>query len=440
MKSPTSPRHIPFLKPSYLFSLSRSIAIYTHQFPGNANFTLLFLGNRRSPKSRPFLPKNQNNQFRSDKSYYESGEARFNGASFSGAVFNLSTTIVGAGIMGLPATICFFLGDVMSGTRLSSGMVHHSGVLEGWFGTHWWTSPSAIPLFIALTIISPLISFKRLHLSVYSLRYTSAVSVALAVYFVSITTGTAFAKFTIGGTEMPRLFPKVVDQASFWKLFTTVPVLVTAYICHYSIHPIENELKDPSEMKFNVQVSLTLCASVYVLASLFGLLLFGELTMDDVLANFDADLGLPNEDTVLNDVVRLCYGIHLILAFPVVFFSLRLGVDGLLFPTSVPIGFDNRRFLSISVCLLGIIFIGATFTPNIWIALQFTGAAAATSLGFIFPAAIVLKDQYGIATKKDRMLSWFFIILAVSTSTIAISSHIYGIFKHQGLEIMRAEE
>ncbi|MCL7030224.1 hypothetical protein MKW94_017904, partial [Papaver nudicaule] len=51
--------------------------------------------------------------------------------------------------------------DVMSGTRLRSGMVHHSGVLEEWFGPHWWTSPAVILLFTALTIISPLISFKR---------------------------------------------------------------------------------------------------------------------------------------------------------------------------------------------------------------------------------------------------------------------------------------
>jgi solute carrier family 38 (sodium-coupled neutral amino acid transporter), member 2 len=29
----------------------------------------------------------------------------FNGASFSGSVFNLSTTVVGAGIMALPASI-----------------------------------------------------------------------------------------------------------------------------------------------------------------------------------------------------------------------------------------------------------------------------------------------------------------------------------------------
>lgn len=35
----------------------------------------------------------------------DAGFDEFNGASFSGAVFNLSTTIVGAGIMSLPATM-----------------------------------------------------------------------------------------------------------------------------------------------------------------------------------------------------------------------------------------------------------------------------------------------------------------------------------------------
>ena len=39
------------------------------------------------------------------KAEEEDGIHEFNGASFSGAVFNLSTTIVGAGIMALPASI-----------------------------------------------------------------------------------------------------------------------------------------------------------------------------------------------------------------------------------------------------------------------------------------------------------------------------------------------
>lgn len=67
-----------------------------------------------------------------------------------------------------------------------------------------------------------------------SLSYTSALSVALAVLFVVITAGIAIVKMVGGSIPMPRLFPDVTDLSSFWKLFTVVPVVVTAYICHYN--------------------------------------------------------------------------------------------------------------------------------------------------------------------------------------------------------------
>ena len=44
----------------------------------------------------PLLPKSHGDEVAYDE---------FNGASFSGAVFNLATTIIGAGIMALPATM-----------------------------------------------------------------------------------------------------------------------------------------------------------------------------------------------------------------------------------------------------------------------------------------------------------------------------------------------
>ncbi len=67
-----------------------------------------------------------------------------------------------------------------------------------------------------------------------SLRFTSALSVALAVVFLVITVGIAIIKLISGGVMMPRLLPDVTDLTSFLKLFTVVPVLVTAYICHYN--------------------------------------------------------------------------------------------------------------------------------------------------------------------------------------------------------------
>lgn len=74
-----------------------------------------------------------------------------------------------------------------------------------------------------------------------SLRFTSALSVVLAVAFLVITIGISIIKLVSGGIMMPRLLPSVTDLASFWKLFTVVPVLVTAYICHYNGKPMNSE-------------------------------------------------------------------------------------------------------------------------------------------------------------------------------------------------------
>ncbi|CAL5191271.1 unnamed protein product [Lathyrus oleraceus] len=402
-------------------------------------------------ENAPLLPKSQANES-------DSGFDDFNGASFSGAVFNLATTIIGAGIMALPATlkqlglipgllgilmmaflteksiellirftragksvsyaglmgdsfgkygkaltqICvivnnvgvlivymIIIGDVLSGT--SSNVKHHYGILEGWFGVHWWTGRTFIVFLTTVAIFAPLACFKRID----SLRFTSALSVALAAVFLVIAVGISVVKIISGGISMPRLFPVVTDASSIVDLFTVVPVFVTAYICHYNVHNIDNELEDNSQMQNVVRTALGLCSSVYMMISFFGFLLFGEGTLDDVLANFDTDLGIPF-GSVLNDAVRISYAAHLI-------------------------------FASMTASLIGVIFLGANFIPSIWDAFQFTGATAAVCIGFIFPAAITLKDRYNIATRSDKILCVVMIVLAVASNVVAIYSNAFGL-------------
>lgn len=159
---------------------------------------------------------------------------------------------------------------------------------------------------------------------------------------------------------------------------------------HCAVHPIENELTDSTQIKSIVRASLALCSSVYIATSFFGFLLFGENTLDDVLSNFDTDLGIPY-GSLLNDAVRVSYAVHLMLVFPIIFFSLRLNLDEVLFPCAIPINFSRKRFTTTTVGLMSLVFIGANFVPSIWVAFQLTGATAAVSLGFIFPAAIALR-------------------------------------------------
>ncbi|CAH8277465.1 unnamed protein product [Arabidopsis lyrata] len=421
------------------------------------------------------------------------GGGEFNGASFSGAVFNLATTIIGAGIMALPATMkilglipgiamivlmafltdasiefllrfsnignqrsyggvmddsfgkcgrillqvsilvsnigvlivyMIIIGDVLAGKNEYG--IHHAGMLEGWFGINWWNRRTFVLLVTTLIVFAPLTCFKRID----SLRFTSAVSVALAVVFLVITAGITIVKLFTDGLMMPRLLPNVTDLSSVWKLFTVVPVLVNAYICHYNVHSIQNELEDPSRIKPVVRSALAMCSSVYVMTSLFGYLLFGDATLDDVLANFDTDLGIPF-GSVLNDAVRFSYAAHLMLVFPVVFYPLRINIDGLIFPTAPPLtsSGSDLRFGSITAGLIAVIFLGANFIPSIWDAFQFTGATAAVCIGFIFPAAVILKDRHNQATKRDKTIAICMIVLAVFSNAIAIYSDAYALFK-----------
>lgn len=226
-------------------------------------------------------------------------EAVAAGASFSSAVFNLSTSIVGAGIMSIPATmrvlgifpaivliaavaflsdisvqflirysaagassdsasysgimaesfgrggstalqICvaltnmgalimylIIIGDVLSGNR-SEGPAH-LGVLQEWFGEEWWTARSVAIAITVIVVMLPLGLLRRVD----SLRFTSAISILLAVVFVFISSGMAIYALLNNTIKTPRLFPDFNHQ-SLLELFTAIPVLVVAFTFHFN--------------------------------------------------------------------------------------------------------------------------------------------------------------------------------------------------------------
>ncbi|TYH76419.1 hypothetical protein ES332_D04G084600v1 [Gossypium tomentosum] len=410
--------------------------------------------------------------------------------SVSSAVFNVSTSIIGAGIMSIPATLkvlgvipafmliviiawladisveflmrythagksttyagvmkesfgrigsvlvqlcvitnnlgcliiyLIIIGDVLSGNQPEGSV--HLGVLQEWFGIHWWNSRAFSILFIVAFVMLPLVSFRRVD----ALRFSSALAVFLAVLFVSISSVMAIHALIEGKTETPRLLPYLDSNASFFDLFTAVPVIVTAFTFHFNVHPIGLEMDKPSDMMKAVRISLILCGTIYFTVGIFGYLLFGESIMPDILVNFDQNSGSAL-GSLLNDVVRLSCALHLVLVFPLLNFSLRANIDEFLFPSRPILAKDNTRFMSLTLILLAICYLAAIAIPNIWYFFEFMGSTSAVSLAFVFPGAIALRDVHGISTSRDRIVSAVMIILAAVTSVIAISSNIYSFF------------
>ncbi|CAB4271036.1 unnamed protein product [Prunus armeniaca] len=409
-------------------------------------------------------------------------------ATVAGAVFNVSTSIIGAGIMSIPATlkvlgvipafllivIIAFLADVsveflMRFTH-SGESITYAGVMRESFGQ---VGSVATQICVMITNLGCLIMYQIIigdvlsgngssgtgHSGVLqewfgiqwwnsrdiailftlvfiflplvllrrveSLKYSSAIAVLLAVVFVGISSAMAIYAIFEGKTSNPKLIPSLDKQTSFFDLFTAVPVIVTAFTFHFNVHPIGFELGKPSDMISAVRISLVLCAAIYFSIGLFGYLLFGDAIMSDILVNFDKSSDSA-VGALLNDVVRLSYALHLMLVFPLLNFSLRVNLDELLFPKKPLLATDTRRFVILTLALLVFSYLAAIAFPNIWYIFQFLGSTSAVCLAFIFPGAIVLRDVHGISTRRDRIMATIMVFLAVVTSAIAISTNIYN--------------
>lgn len=418
----------------------------------------------------------------------DGNEEVIEGASIRSAIFNISTGMIGAGIMSIPATfkvlglfpsfgvililallvevtvefllkytrhsalknpsygslmaesfgkpgavalqVCvtltnfgaliiylIIIGDVLSGNQ--SGQSVHLGVLQEWFGVHWWTSRASTLLFVVLVVLLPLLLLRRID----SLQHASAISIVLAVLFVFICSAMAIQAIWGGKAKHIRLLPDISHEFSSFDLFTTIPVIITAFACHVSVHPIRSELGKPSEMTMAVRLSLVLCILIYFTVGSFGYLLFGDSIMADMLLNFnkvsDSAVG-----SLINVIIRLSYAMHLMLVFPVINFSLRVNVDELLFPKRSMLATDNARFFFLTCSILAFAYLAAIAIPNIWYFFQFMGTTTVVCLMFIFPSSIILRDVHSIAAVQDKAMAVVVIILALGTSLIAISSNV----------------
>lgn len=414
------------------------------------------------------------------------GDFQEEAGDVASAVFNLSTTIVGAGIMALPATmrvmglpiglalilvmgvlsefsvemvvrftskvnaltyeeaiggvcgrvarvaaqICVLVNNggilivyLIIIADVLAGSTDHIGLFEQWVGGPGWWNNRTLSIFLTmLFVVAPLVSLE--HIS--SLKYSSAVSIALALVFVILTTGVALVKLFMGQLESPRMLPDLSSKAAIFQIFAVIPIMTNAYICHFNVPPIYNELRNKNVTKMNRvgRMSLAFCTIVYAATALSGYLLFGQATADDILSNFDTNLDIPYNDFI-NYVIRVGYAVHIMLVFPLIFFALRLTIDPILFPNSRPLSESRVRFGLLSLGLLVIIFVGAALIPNIWVAFNFTGATTGQCLGFMLPALLVLMSKSRTESDSDRIqkiVAWVMLPVAIFVSAAGVTT------------------
>ncbi|KAK5785544.1 hypothetical protein PVK06_040139 [Gossypium arboreum] len=157
--------------------------------------------------------------------------------------------------VGVLIVYLIIMGDVMSGS------VRHIGVLDQWLGHGFWDHRKLFVLVVMVVFLAPLCVLDRID----SLSMTSAASVALAVVFVVVCFAVAFIKLIEGKLEAPRMSPDFGSKMEILDLLVVIPIMTNAYVCHFNVQPIYNELEGQSPQKMNQvgRITTALCVVVY---------------------------------------------------------------------------------------------------------------------------------------------------------------------------------
>ncbi|CAK9150140.1 unnamed protein product, partial [Ilex paraguariensis] len=353
--------------------------------------------------------------------------ANKSGSGIYGAVFNLTTSVIGAGIMALSATM------KVLGLILGIVLIILMGILL----------EVSVELLVRFSVQCKASSYGE----VVQAALCRTARVLSEICIIVNNAGVLVVYLIIMGDVMSDSFHHLLlsfskgklrrskNDSGFWvnqtilDLLVVIPIMSNAYVCHFNVQPIYNELEgcSPEMMNRVGRITTVLCVLVYASTAIAGYLLFGKDTESDVLTNFDKDLGI-RFSTALNYIVRFGYIFLLVIVFSVIHFSLRQTVDALVFEGSAPLAESRKRCLALTVLLLGLIYLGSTMITNIWTAFKFTGATTAVSLGFTFPSltALRLSKQKNGLTKGENFLSWLMLILAVIVSIVGVIGNIYS--------------
>eukprot|EP00126_Sphaerothecum_destruens_P006756 Sdes_comp19515_c0_seq1m11073 len=297
-------------------------------------------------------------------------------ASNFSCIFNLSNTILGAGILSLPLalSLCgFYLGIILllvfalgaySGLVILSDCARWTGrrntsyfvvalhtfpwasylieaaVVVKCFGVacsyliiigssmsipiaYWadaqpgdWVSDRRV--YIAL--LAPLYIFFALSKTLDRLRYVSFVSVLAIIYLTVVVCAFYFQN---PGTGDKATFRAVNDPLS---VIQALPVLVFSFTCHQNVFAVSTEIKNNSRRHVNcvIATSIILSLSLYYLTGILGYFTFLGNVHSNLLNSY------PSGDLFVN-LCRLLMGIHGALTYPLQIHPARVSLDNLLF-------------------------------------------------------------------------------------------------------------
>ncbi|KAI9292903.1 hypothetical protein K502DRAFT_338222 [Neoconidiobolus thromboides FSU 785] len=195
-------------------------------------------------------------------------------------------------------------------------------------------------------------------------------------------------------------------------MFQGVAVIAFALVCHHNSFVIFADLEKPTMDRFAMITHLSTGVSMFFCAIMAtaGYVAFTDKTEGNILNNFPAD------NTFIN-IARFCFGLNMFSTFPLEHYVAREVIENYYYPNDIT---PFKSFLATTV-LVGISLLIALVTCDLGFVMEITGGLSASVLAFILPAACYLKlSPLRLFSMKHipHLLCLSFGLLTMTLSTI----------------------
>ncbi|EED87343.1 predicted protein [Thalassiosira pseudonana CCMP1335] len=179
--------------------------------------------------------------------------------------------------------------------------------------------------------------------------------------------------------------------------FILICMLSTAYMAHFNAPKFFIELKDNTIKRYNTVVGTSFGISVFLFAVIgaLGFLTFGSASSGLILNNYS------NKD-VLMSLSRVAVAISIVFSFPLAFVGAR---DGWLDVLKVPVEKRTNSVLNkTTVAILSVITLIATQLKELAFIMSFAGATLGNALIYVYPALMFRSAVKNMGEKASKGL------------------------------------
>ncbi|EED95740.1 amino acid/polyamine transporter, partial [Thalassiosira pseudonana CCMP1335] len=358
------------------------------------------------------------------------------GASIASSVVNLTNTIVGAGMLGLPGAfggtgyigglilIILAAGFSAHGLVLLSKCAQRTGLPSSFYSVALAAVPRCtilIDLAVALkcfgvatgyliTISDSMVNaldhillfasvllsrrfwvvgalFAVLPFSFYRTLDELKRASALALIFVFMLVGMIIS-YANGVADPCAGYDDGTcrgEMAAFTDVPSTLsklPIFVFAFTCHQNIFPIVNEIEFLSQRRVDIVIvtSIGFAMVIFSVVAIEGYRTYGFLVRGDILLNY------PENAQVT--FLRICIAFMLALHYPLQLDPSRRCISSLVKRIASGVDNDKHMFYGITVAFLFSSFVLAMIIDDLGVILALVGATGSTLVSYIIPGLV----------------------------------------------------